>query len=439
MTPKLATSLATLTACLIATLPADDYEDPPIRYSTVEPADKVAKLHKQIDSGTFDFDRSSGQKGFLRSVLKKLNVPESSQTLVFSKTSKQNDHITPERPRALYFSDEFYVGWVQNGDIEIIATDPHLGLIFYLLEIPSSEKEKTQIIRDNDCLRCHAGLNRHNVPGVLVRSVFADSRGFPILSAGTFFTDHTSDIKNRWGGWYVTGNHGEMQHMGNRVAKENDDGSANLDTETNGNLETLVDLINTKPYLRDTSDIVSLMILEHQVTAHNALITASYGSQQILHRNRALADILEHGPDELSETTRSVLEHQASALLRAFLFKDEFQLEGFGVEGIEEFQKDFTANARKSASGKSLKDLQLLSHIFKNRCSYMIYDPVFTNLPAPFKEIVFRQLHEILDAETPTEDFQHLSKGERARIKAILLDTLEGFKPPGSSDDNQRN
>ena len=429
MSPKLVASVAALSLCLHSQLPADDYEDPPIRYSTVEPTDKVAKLRKKIEAGSFEFDRSKGEKGFLRSVLKELDVPESSQVLVFSKTSKQNDFITPERPRAVYFSDEFYVGWVQGGDIELVATDPDLGPNFYLLDVPKNSKEKTQIIRDNDCLRCHAGLNRHNVPGVLVRSVYADDRGFPILSAGTFFTDHTSDIKDRWGGWYVTGNHGEMRHMGNRVAKENEDGSAELDTETNGNLESLKDLINTEPYLRDTSDIVALMVLEHQVTAHNALVAASYGSRQILHRNKALADILEHGPDELSDTTRSVLEHQATDLLRAFLFKDEFQLEGFGVEGIEDFQRDFTANARKTSAGKSLKDLQLLSHLFKNRCSYMIYDPLFTNLQPPFKEIVFRQLNEILDAETPPEDFQHLSKGERGRIKAILTETLEGFAP----------
>ena len=407
---------------------SDDYEEPPIRYSTVEPTDPVAKIRQRLAAGTFDFDRSGDQKTYLRSVLKELEIPEASQVLVFSKTSLQNDHITPRRPRALYYSDDFYVGWVQGGDIEIISTDPVLGPIFYRLEVPKLPATKTQITRDNDCLRCHAGLNRHQVPGLLVRSVYTDGRGFPILSAGTFFTDHTSKLHDRWGGWYVTGDHGEMRHMGNRIATENDDGSAQFDTEAGStNLKSLTGLINTDPYISDSSDIVALMVLEHQVTAHNALIAASFGSRQILHRNRALAEILDHAPDEFSETTRSVLEHQATDLLKALLFTGEFQLAGFGIEGSEEFQTAFRKNARQTTEGKSLKDLQLLSHLFKNRCSYMIYTSTFTNLPAPFKAIVFRQLKEILDAETAPENFGHLSKGERRRIKQILTETLPGL------------
>ena len=60
----------------------DDYEDAPIRYSTAEPTEVVAKLRKQLEDGTFDFDRSGDQKAFLRSVLKTLKVPEASQVLV---------------------------------------------------------------------------------------------------------------------------------------------------------------------------------------------------------------------------------------------------------------------------------------------------------------------------------------------------------------------
>ena len=406
----------------------DDYEDPPINYSAVEPTGVIAKLRKQLEDGSFDFDRSGDQKTFLRSVLKTLEVPEASQMLVFSKTSKQNDHISPQRPRAIYFSDELYIGWVQGGDIEIAATDPELGIVFYLLNIPKTAGAKTQVYRDNDCLRCHSGLNRHRVPGLLVRSVYTDDRGFPILSAGTHFTEHSSPLKERWGGWYVTGNHGEMRHMGNSIAIEREDGSATLDIEVGSNLSSLDSLIDTAPYIRKDSDIVSLMVLEHQVTAHNAILAAGFNTRQVMHRNRVLAQFLDHAPDEFTETTQSVLDHQADALLKALLFSGEFELEGFGIEGSEAFQEAFQKNARRSQKGKSLKDFQLLSRLFKYRCSYMIYSSSFAKLPQRFKDIVFEKLKHVLVSETPPEDFQHLSKGERERIHQILLDTLEGYK-----------
>lgn len=409
---------------------AEDYEEAPIRYSTVEPADRIAELSKQIEAGTFEFDRSGNEKTFLRSVLKTLGVPEASQVLVFSKTSKQNDHISPQRPRAIYFSDEFYIGWVQGGDIEVISTDPELGPVFYLLKVPRSEQQRTRFIRDNDCLRCHAGLTRHRIPGLLVRSVYTDDRGFPILSAGTHFTEHDSPLKERWGGWYVTGSHGEMRHMGNTVAIENEDGSATLDTEIGANLSKLTGLIDTEPYIRDDSDIVSLMVLEHQVTAHNAIIAASYVSRQAIYRNRMLAQFLDHEPDQFTETTQSVLDHQADDLLRALFFCGEFQLGGFGVEGGEAFQDAFQANSRRAANGKSLKDLQLLSRLFKYRCSYMIYSTTFTNLPKPFKDMVFEKLVNILESESPPDDFQHLGDREREQIHQILTETLDGFPPP---------
>ena len=56
-----------------------------------------------------------------------------------------------------------------------------------------------------------------------MRSVFTDRQGLPILSAGSFRTDHASPLKERWGGWYVTGTHGDQEHMGNWVIENRRD------------------------------------------------------------------------------------------------------------------------------------------------------------------------------------------------------------------------
>jgi len=42
---------------------------------------------------------------------------------VFSQTSFQLRKISPQRPRAIYFNDDVYVGWVRGGGV--VATVEH--------------------------------------------------------------------------------------------------------------------------------------------------------------------------------------------------------------------------------------------------------------------------------------------------------------------------
>jgi hypothetical protein len=107
------------------------YSDAPIFYRTGEINDPVAKLQKQIGQGKAQLVYDEKDHGYLKSVLKLLDVPVSSQTLVFSKTSFQYPKISPEHPRALYFNDDIYVGSVHEGkEIEIVSFDARQGAIF---------------------------------------------------------------------------------------------------------------------------------------------------------------------------------------------------------------------------------------------------------------------------------------------------------------------
>ncbi len=420
-------------AILIATastvFATEDFEQDPINYSKATPTDKAAQVQARIDRGEFEFDRSGGEKAFLLSVLKEFHVDPATQTLVFSQTSLQNERISPRRPRALYFSDEAYIGWVQGGDVELTTIDPKLGPVFYRLHVPRAPEEKTRILRDGDCMRCHLGHNPDRVPGLLVRSVYPDADGQPIYSAGTYFTDHSSPLSERWGGWYVTGDHGAMRHMGNAIAKQLLDGRAEMDTESGANIWKLPDFVNADAYLQPDSDIVSLMVLEHQHTAHNALFAAYFSSTQTLYRNRLMAKHFGYAPDELSDTTRRLLESQAERLLKVLLFCDEFPLEDFGIEGNEAFQNAYAAGARRDSKGRSLRDLQLLTRVYKYRCSPMIYSSTFANLAPEFRVIVLDRLRNILDghfiSDEQAETFAHLRDSERARIKSILVETLD--------------
>src|SRR5262245_48524003 len=197
----------------------EPYDQDPISYSSPETDDVVARLQKRLDADEarleYDPDR-----GYLPSLLKLLDVSATSQTLVFSKTSFQRDRISPQTPRALYFGDDVYIGSVADGEvIEISAVDPQKGAIFYTL--PQWPLERPTFRRQtHECLQCHESSLSQGVPGHIIRSVFPDSRGQAILSAGTFVADHRSPLKERWGGWYVTGTHGEQRHLGNRIFRE---------------------------------------------------------------------------------------------------------------------------------------------------------------------------------------------------------------------------
>jgi hypothetical protein len=201
-----------------AGLQADDFDREPINYTTSTPDNHVSRLQQRLDLGTaaLKFD---GERGYLRSVLDELRISPSTQMLVFSKTSLQRQRIAPTHPRAIYFNDEVYVGFCQAGEVlEFSAVDPQLGMVFYTLE--QHEDDTPKFIRQTDgCLLCHGSSQNRGVPGNLVRSVYPDAGGFPILSSGSFRIDHTSPIEKRWGGWYVSGTHGTHKHLGNLILR----------------------------------------------------------------------------------------------------------------------------------------------------------------------------------------------------------------------------
>src|SRR5262245_14665028 len=101
-----------------------EFEQEPIQYSLSQPDNRVSRLIERIGAGGVTLAHEP-RFGYLRALLSELNVPVSSQMLVFSKTSLQRHRISPRTPRALYFSDDVYVGFCQQGDVlEISAVDP---------------------------------------------------------------------------------------------------------------------------------------------------------------------------------------------------------------------------------------------------------------------------------------------------------------------------
>lgn len=396
------------------------YEEAPVFYSDTAAKDPVAKIIADYESGGLKFDQTS-ERAFLRSVLEHFGIPIESQVLVFSKTSFQNDRITPARPRAIYHSSDYYLGWVQGGDIEITAFDPDLGPVFYRMSTPFGRYPEPEIVRDSQCMNCHGSSRTGGYPGMLVRSVYADPIGAPIFGAGTRNTDHSSPLEGRWGGWFVTGDKAGTRHHGNMVHKEGEPGEAILERDFGRAPASLDGAFDTEKYLADTSDIVSLMVMEHQLTAHNAIVKAHLDTRRWLHIDASIREQTGRGKDELSESTLGLIDRGADDLLDVMLFKDEAPLAGWGVEGGEAFQKVFAAAGKTTPDGDSLREFNLLSRIFKHRLSFTIHSAAFDALHPTMKSKFYEKLDAALKGESDAG--AHIGEKERRRILEILRET----------------
>ncbi len=402
-----------------------EFESEPVNYNTAPTNDPVVKLQQQLDSGELKLKHDE-HYGYLPAVLDALHVPKSSQTLVFSQTSFQLRRISPSHPRAVYFGDDTYVGWVQDGDVlEMSTVDPQQGAIFYTLD--QTDNSKPRFVRDRgQCITCHASSRTQSVPGHLVRSVFPDDSGRPLLGSGTYVTDHRSPFDQRWGGWYVSGTHGAMRHMGNAIAKDHNN-PEDLDREAAANVTDLSKLVNVKPYLSPHSDLVALMVMEHQTQMHNYITFANYEARSSLHYDGVMNKALDRAADYQSDTTKRRLDKACEKLVQYLLFSGEFALTS-PVKGMSDFTSDFAAQGVHDSQGRSLREFDLQKRLFKYPCSYLIYSEAFLGLPPPIKERVYRRLHEVLAEGDKSPEFAHLSATDRLAIREILNDTHAEFR-----------
>lgn len=416
--------VATLALASGGVFAVDDFERPPIEYSKTTPENRVSELADRVEAGgvqlAFDEDR-----GYLESLLAALDVPVESQMLVFSRTSLQRQRISPKRPRAVYFNDDVYVGFCQAGEVlEISVADPKLGTVFYTLDQNDTARPRFTRQTDN-CLICHGSSRTGGVPGHVVRSVFADASGEPILSAGSTMVDHTTPFEKRWGGWYVTGTHGNQKHVGNLIVKINADPHA-IDNAPGQNVTDLKGFVHTDAYLSPHSDIVALMVLEHQTLVHNRITQANFATRQALDYERMLAEALgEPEGKRLDSTTRRI----ASAgddLVEAILCVDEAPLSE-AIAGTSGYAEWFSRQGPRDDQGRSLRDLDMKTRMFRYPCSYLVYSESFDALPDEMRDYVWQRLWEILSNEDRSEKFVHLSAADREAIREILRDTKPGL------------
>ncbi len=417
-----------LTLCLLAAAPlgfmaplhAADIERDPIHYGSAPVHNAISRLQHSLasDETTLPYD---GNFGYLPGLLSVLNIPQSSQMLVFSKTSMQRQCITARTPRAVYFNDDNYVGYCQDGAVlEILSVDPQLGSVFYTLDQEKADKPHLKR-QDDTCLICHASSQNQGIPGLLLRSLYADAEGFPLLNLGGYRTDQTSPLKQRWGGWYVTGTTGKQRHMGNLIAHGKHT-PAELDETANPNVAKLDPWLRPSDYLTGQSDVVALMVLAHQTEMHNRITRANYLTRIALFDEAELNKALGQPVAPRSDLTTRRIKSACEPLVEYMLFSGEAELTD-KIHGASGFAEQFVKPGPRDGRGRSLRDLDLAKRLFAYPCSYLIYSESFDALPDAAKEYVLRRLWEVLSGKDQSQEFAHLSAADRRAILEILRAT----------------
>jgi hypothetical protein len=279
------------------------------------------------------------------------------------------------------------VGFVRGGDVlELAAVDPKLGVVFYTLDQERVYRPKVE--RQEQCLQCHAAGSTLGVPGLVVRSVHPDRNGMPVFQAGSFLSDHRSPLQERWGGWYVSGSAGGAKHMGNTI-----DGKAAASDRTD-----LKEFFDTGAYLRPGSDIVALLVIEHQTRMTNLITRVGWETRMALHDREVMNKALGDAPGTPSESTDRRINNAVEELVKYLLFTDEAPLTA-PVTGASGFAEEYQKAGIRDKKGRSLRDLDMKTRLLKYPCSPLIYSEAFRALPPAAKTRALRRVKELARAD----------------------------------------
>ena len=393
-------------AAVASAAPPLRYEAPPHGYWERPLDDAFSRWWREHSSALAGQPPAATELEAVRRVLAALRIPESSQMLVFSATSLQRT-IGPHRPRALYFNDELYLGWVPGGRLEIAADDPVLGPVFFIVSLTQGGK-LGEPERQTRCLNCHGNADTGNLPALLSASVLPDEDGGSLETFREPGTGHQVPLAARFGGWHVTDAEPAAVPLANVIGQSSGGQTRRLPNAAG-------ERFALDRYLRPTSPLLPQLVHEHQLGGVNLLTAALYRAREVAPPDKGAP-----GPEAAAE-----LDALAARIVRYFLFADEAALPAGGVPRDPDFARDFAATRRPDTLGRSLKDLDLQTRLFTHRCSYLIHTPLWRGLPGVVKDRVWRGLDEALAADSPTPPGRHLPEAERRAIQRIISETCD--------------
>jgi hypothetical protein len=407
-----------------------DVEYPFMGYSQKASNNAVARLQARLDRGELHLE-SHGSSGYLPGLLQALGIDESSQVLVFSKSSMQVEYITAATPRAIYFNDDTYVGWVRGGLIEVATVDGRLGPVFYTLVNQTGAPAQFQ--REfQRCLLCHDtfGLAGGGVPRFLFQSAYTRDNDDVLTDVVANETTDKTALEARWGGWYVSGQQGALVHLGN-IFREPSGQPVKLATVARGNLVTLAGLFDTTPYLTNKSDIVALLVMEHQVYVHDLISRANYKTRWLMVRSGTEGGAASAAAwADLSPQTQKMIQPMLEQLVQAMLFVGAAPI-STGISSTSGFDSWFQSRGPADRTGRSLRTLDLRTRLFRYPLSFLVYSVGFDNLPPGARDYVYKRFADILSGRDESETFRHIPPDLKADMLEILTETKPDFARSG--------
>jgi len=386
-------------------------EHPAIQYASRPATDRVTKLKEALVQSGRSLQRDP-RNGYLLSVLDALGVPIESQLLVFSKTGVQRAYTSPENPRALFFDDSVAVGYIPGAPfLELAAHDPQQGVVFYTLDQASTPPAFT---RRTSCLSCHVSASTENVPGMIVRTNTVGDAGDVMPHSDTHDVNHRTPHPDRWGGWLVTSEgptpYSQRAHSGNIT----------FSGRGNTSNQVFVDWISNPPdargYPAASSDVVALLVFDHQMHAINLLTRLNWESRVAASGGRAGA------------TADGNVRHLVDELADYLLFVGEARLP-VPLAARPGFAEHLEARIPKDRRGRSFAQLDLVSRLMRYPCSYIVYSAAFDGLPSSAKRAVYARMLEILSGRDSRAAYAHLTSDDRRAVLEILRDTKPDFPP----------
>jgi hypothetical protein len=102
------------------------------------------------------------------------------------------------------------------------------------------------------------------------------------------------------------------------------------------------------------------------------------------------------------------------------------------VVGVSQFSKAFPQRGPRDKQGRSLRDFNLKTRLFRYPLSYMIYSAAFDGMPDLVRDRVYRRLYDILSGQDSSKSvgglsLNNLSTDDRRTILEIVRETKPGL------------
>jgi hypothetical protein len=198
-----------------------------------------------------------------------------------------------------------------------------------------------------------------------------------------------------------------MRHLGNTLLVDREHPES-LAGDHSLNVQSVQDRFDADHYLSPHSDLVALLVFEHEMRALNLLTRIGWDARVAMTSGRA--------------DVPAIMDAEARDVVDYLLFVDETPLPS-PVKGTSGFAERFSAQGPRDKRGRSLRQLDLQRRIMRYPCSFTIYNASFDRLPPPAREAIYRRLWNVLSGAESAPKYARLSPADRRAIIEILRDT----------------